>query len=122
MQPSKTKLSGSTGSFGTSRRDCIAIVAIPDTTNETKVHELTETATSISITHESVEACHRLFFEQNDKIIVKFSRRKNAEKVLLKKIQLRASVFAVLILKLVKPLWKKVFAATISSYKVNTNL
>ena len=85
MQPSKTKLSGSTGSFATSRRECIAIVAIPDTTNETKVHELTETATSISITHESVEACHRLFFEQNDKIIVKFSRRKNAEKVLLKK-------------------------------------
>ena len=84
MQPLKTKLSSSTWSFGTLRRECIAIVAIPDTTNETKVHEWTETATSISITHESLEACHRLFFEQNYKTIVKFSRRKNAEKVLLK--------------------------------------
>ena len=64
-----------------SRRECIEIVGIPDTTNDTKVCELIEMATGISITTDSLKACHRFPSDQNDKSIIKFSRRKDAEMV-----------------------------------------
>ena len=66
-----------------SRREYIEIVGIPDTA-DTKACELIETATGISITPDSLEACHRLPSDQNDKLIIKFSRRKDAEMVLSK--------------------------------------
>ena len=68
-----------------SRRECIEIVGIVDITNDTKVCELIETATGISITPDSLEACHRLPTDQNDKLIIKFSRRKYDKMVLSKK-------------------------------------
>lgn len=73
--------------------------------NQPKLCELIETATSISITCENVEDCHRLPSEQNDKTIIRFSRRKGAEMVLSKKqknkkTDLRASIIAVLVLRL----------------------
>ena len=42
-------------------------------------------ATGVSITPNSLEACHRLLSNQNDKVIIKFSRRKGAEMFLSKK-------------------------------------
>ena len=48
-----------------SRWECIEIAEISDTTNETKVCELIETATGISITPDSLEACHGLPSDQN---------------------------------------------------------
>ena len=68
-----------------SRRECIEIVGIVDITNDTKVCELIETGTGISITPDSLEACHRLPTDQNDKLIIKFSRRKYDKVVLSKK-------------------------------------
>ena len=41
-------------------------------------------ATGVSITPNSLEACHRLLSNQNDKVIIKFSRRKGAEMFLSK--------------------------------------
>ena len=38
-------------------------------------------ATGISITTDSLKACHRFPSDQNDKSIIKFSRRKDAEMV-----------------------------------------
>ena len=82
MRPFKSKLSLERQCWKNeqyTRRECIEVVGIPDTTNETKVCDLTEMATSISITPDSLEA--------NDKLIIKFSRRKDAEMVLSKKKQ-----------------------------------
>ena len=80
MRPSKSKLSLERQCWKNEQytpRECIEVVGIPDTTNETKVCDLIEVATSISITPDSLEA--------NDKLIIKFSRRKDAEMVLSKK-------------------------------------
>ena len=68
-----------------SRRDCIEIVGIPGATNETKVCEVIETASGISITPDSLEACNRLPSDQNDKLSIKFSKKKDAEIVFSKK-------------------------------------
>ena len=68
-----------------SRRKHIEFVGILDTTNETKVCELIETVTGISITFDSLEDCHCLPSDQNDKLIIKFSRRKHTEMVLSKR-------------------------------------
>ena len=68
-----------------SRRKYIESVGILGTSNETKVCELIETVTGISITLDSLEACHCLPSDQNDKLIIKFSRRKHTEMVLSKR-------------------------------------
>ena len=47
-----------------------------DTTNETKVCELIEMATGISTTTDSLKACHCLPSDQNDKLIIKRSRKR----------------------------------------------
>ena len=54
------------------QKECIGIVGIPYTTNKTKVCELMEMATGISITPDSLEACHRLPSDQSDKLIISF--------------------------------------------------
>ena len=91
---------------------CIEIVGIPSSTNDTKVCELTETATGISITPASLEASHCLPADQNDKLIIKFSRRKDVEMVLSKEKKiLRTSILEVLVMKVVK--------STIISYGIN---
>ena len=83
-------------------------------------------ATGVSITPNSLEACHRLLSNQNDKVIIKFSRRKGAEMFLSKKkkkkTKITASNLAMLVLKVVKSLSMKVFATTISSYGVYVNI
>ena len=94
-----------------SRRECIEIVRNPDTTNETKVCDLIEMAAGISITLESLNACHYLPSNQNDILIIKFLRKTDAEMVLSKKAKVRASIIAVLVLKKPKCLSMKVFAA-----------
>ena len=117
MRPSKSKLSLERQCWKNeqyTRRECIEVVGIPDTTNETKVCDLIEVATSISITPDSLEA--------NDKVIIKFSRRKDAEMVLSKKNKAKGFNLAVLVLKVVKSLSMKAFAATIRSYGVNAKL
>ena len=79
--------------------------------------------TDISITPDSLEACHHLPSDQNDKLIIKFSRRKNSEMVLSKKpTKLKASILTVLVLKVVKSLSMKVFRTTITFYAVNAKL
>ena len=70
-----------------SRRRCIETFGIQDTPNETNVCELIETTTGISITPDSLEACRRLPYDGNYKLIIKFSRRKDAEMVLSKRKQ-----------------------------------
>ena len=83
-------------------------------------------ATGVSITPNSLEACHRLLSNQNDKVIIKFSRRKGAEMFLSKNkkktTKITASNLAMLVLKVVKSLSMKVFATTISSYGVYVNI
>ena len=102
---------------------CIEIVGIPSSTNDTKVCELTETATGISLTPASLEASHCLPADQNDKLIIKFSRRKDVEMVLSKEKKiLRTSILEVLVMKVVKSLSMKVFVATIISYGINAKL
>ena len=94
---------------------CIEIVGIPSSTNDTKVCELTETATGISITPASLEASHCLPADQNDKLIIKFSRRKDVEMVLSKEKKiLRTSILEVLVMMVVK--------STIISYGINAKL
>ena len=104
------------------RQECIEILGIPDITIDTKVSELIETGTSISINPDSLEACHRLPLNQNDKLIIEFPRRKGAEMVLSIKAKVWVSILAALPLKVLKSLSMKVFAATISSYRVNAKL
>ena len=102
---------------------CFKIVGIPDTTNETKVCDLIETVSGMSIIPDSLEACHCLPPDEINKLIIKLSRRKDAEVVLSKKpTKIRASVLAVLVLKVVKSSSMNVSAATISSYGVNAKL
>lgn len=64
---------------------------------------------------DSPEACHRLPSNQNKKL-------KDAEIVLSKKTKLRDSILAVLVLKSVKSLSVKIFAAIVSSSGVNVKL
>ena len=47
-------------------------------------------AAGISITPDSLEACHCLPSDQNDKLIIKFSRRKDAKMILSKKYKAKA--------------------------------
>ena len=79
-----------------------------------------ETATGISITPNSLEAYRRLPSEQNDQLIIKFSRIKDPEMVLTKEAKLRVSILTAFVLKELKSLSMKVFVATITSYGVNT--
>ena len=95
------------------------LLKIKDNTNETKVCELIETATGILIIPDSLEAYHCLPSGQNDKLIIKFSRGKMLKWFCQKKKQLRASILAAFVLKVVKSIAMKVFAPTISSYRVN---
>ena len=68
-----------------SRRECVEIVGIPDSTNEIKVCELIGMVTGINVNQDCLESCHPLPLEKRNKIIVKFSRRKDAERVLRNK-------------------------------------
>ena len=46
------------------------------------VSEIVSSATGVNINLDTLESCHRLPTEGNNKIVVKFSRRKDAESVL----------------------------------------
>ena len=65
--------------------DCVEIVGISDSTNETKVCELIGKVTGINVNQDCLESCHPLPWDKKNKIIVKFSRRKDAESVLQNK-------------------------------------
>ena len=73
-------------------------------------------------TSAGLEAYHRLPSNQNDKLDIKFSRRNDAEMVLSKKTKQRASILAVLELKVVNSLLMKVFVNIIVSYGVNAKI
>ena len=67
-----------------SRRDCVKIVASPDSTNETKVCELIEKIAGVDVNQDCLESC--LCYPQTKKTItVKFSREKDPESVLQNK-------------------------------------
>ena len=68
-----------------SRRECIDIVGIPDSTNEIKACELIGKVTGINVNQDCLESCHPLPSDKKNKIIVKFSRRKDSESVLRNK-------------------------------------
>ena len=68
-----------------SRRECLEIVGIPDSTNKIKVCELIGKVTGINVNQDCLESCHPLPSDKKNKIIVKFSRRKDAENVLRNK-------------------------------------
>ena len=72
-----------------SKRECIEIVGIPDNAQEEKVCELVSSATGVSINPDSLESCHHLPSKGNNKIILKFSRRKDVESVLRNRTQLK---------------------------------
>ena len=74
-------------------------------------------ATGISITPDSLEICHCLVSNKNDKLIIKFSRK--MLKWFCQKKKLSTSILVVLVLKVVKSLSMRVFAATTRPYGVN---
>ena len=63
----------------------VEIVGIPDNTDETKVCDFLSLATGTTIKPDDLEACHPLPSNDNNKIIVKFSKRKTAQLVLKEK-------------------------------------
>ena len=67
-----------------SRRECLEIAGIPQNIDhsqlEDKVIQVLNKVGS-SITSENVEACHRIS-SKNDRVIIKFSRRKDCQEVL----------------------------------------
>ena len=76
-------------------------------------------ATGISTTTDSLKACHCLPSDQNDKLIIKRSRKRWCWNAFCQK-KLRTSLLMVLVL--IKSLSIKVFATTVSSYGVNAKL
>ena len=64
---------------------CVEIVRIDDSTNETKVCILIEKVTGINLNQDWLEFYHLLLSDKKNKIIVKFSRQKDAESVLQNK-------------------------------------
>ena len=80
MRPSKPELSISKDRAGKNEQyswqECIKTIGIPDNTNESKVCELIKTTTGISATLDSLDAFHRFPSNQNDSIIIKFSKQK----------------------------------------------
>ena len=64
---------------------CLEIVRIDDSTNETKVCILIEKVTGINLNQDCLECYHLLLSDKKNKIIVKFSRQKDAESVLQNK-------------------------------------
>ena len=66
------------------RRECLEITGIPATIDNTQLEDkviqvLNKVGSNIS--SESVEACHRIS-RSNDRVIIKFSRRKDCQQVL----------------------------------------
>ena len=102
-----------------SRRECIEIVRNPDTTNETKVCNLIEMAAGISITLESLNACHCLPSNQNDILIIKFLRKTDAEMVLSKKSKGKGFNHRSIGIEKAKMFINESLCRTLTSYGVN---
>ena len=68
-----------------SRRECVEIVRIPDSTNEIKVCKLIGKVTDINVNQDCLESSHPLPSSKKIKIILKFSKRKDTESVLRNK-------------------------------------
>ena len=69
---------------------CIEIVGIPGNTQKEKVCKLVSSAIGAHINPDPLESCHRLPSKGNNKIIVKFSKRKDAESVLRNRKKLKS--------------------------------
>ena len=76
-----------------SRRECLEIVGIPCSVDDNSLEEKVIQSfgkSGCNIDSSNIEACHRIT-EGNDRVIVKFSRRKDCQKVLSVKKNLQKS-------------------------------
>ena len=66
-------------------RECVQIVGIHVLTNDSNERELVGKVTGINVNQDCLESYHPLPSDKKNKILVKFSRRKDAESVLKNK-------------------------------------
>lgn len=72
-----------------SRRECLEIVGMPENTSQDKVCEIFDKI-GAKLSPENLEACHPIKSCDKNKIIVKFSRRKDCQLVLENKRKLKS--------------------------------
>ena len=71
-----------------------------DNTQEEKACELVSSTTGVNINPDYLESCHHLPSMGNNKVIVKFSRRKDGESVLRNRKKLKSFILIALTLSL----------------------
>lgn len=71
-----------------SRRECIEVVGLPDSTTDNEVCSVFKKI-GVDVSVDNIEACHPLKSDNKNKIIVKFSKRKDCQAVLENKKKLK---------------------------------
>ena len=71
-----------------SRRECIEVVGLPDSTTDNEVCSVFKKI-GVDVSFDNIEACHPLKSDNKNKIIVKFSKRKDCQAVLENKKKLK---------------------------------
>ena len=67
-----------------SRRECLEVVSIPDSVQNNELEDKVPTIfkkTGSEVSPRDIESCHRLI-KDNDRVIVKFSRRRNCKQII----------------------------------------
>ena len=104
-----------------SRRECIEAVGLPDSTTDNEVCSVFKKI-GVDVSVDNIEACHLLKSDDKNKIIVKFSKRKDCQAVLDNEKKLKNHQMMNFGWKQTqKYLLTKVYVSTINFYGHNVN-